>query len=176
MPAFGIVEALDVVEHIGSRHVRSGTSRPVRSVFSDEYKLPIAALSQPLPERLTEQMTPVISHQSLILLAGALGGFNRSSQHLEEEVAMNRRALCGAPLVGSTERAPSELGARTSAMVRQNRCSSHGRYAPGRKNSVSVAPGIKQVTVTLVSFSSSERRRAETLHKLTHQAVDALCQ
>jgi hypothetical protein len=68
----------------------------VRSVFSDEYKLPIAPLSQPLPERLTEQMTPVISHQSLILLAG--GGFNRSSQHLEEEVAMNRRALCGAPL------------------------------------------------------------------------------
>ena len=103
MPAFGIVEALDVVEHIGSRHVRSGTSRPVRSVFSDEYKLPIAALSQPLPERLTEQMTPVISHQSLILLGGVLGGFNRSSQHLEEEVAMNRRALCGAPLVGSTE-------------------------------------------------------------------------
>jgi hypothetical protein len=30
----------------------------VRSVFNDEKKLSIAALSQTLPERLIEQMTP----------------------------------------------------------------------------------------------------------------------
>jgi hypothetical protein len=88
-------------------HTTSGRALSPRSVryvtacafgLQRRDKLPIAPLSQPLPERLTEQMTPVISHQSLILLAGVLGGFNRSSQHLEEEVAMNRRALCGAPL------------------------------------------------------------------------------
>jgi hypothetical protein len=32
---------------------------PVRSVFSDEKKLSIAALSQTLPERLIEQTTPL---------------------------------------------------------------------------------------------------------------------
>ena len=33
--------------------------RPVRSVFNDEKKLSIAALSQTLPERLIEQTTPL---------------------------------------------------------------------------------------------------------------------
>jgi hypothetical protein len=31
---------------------------PIRSVFSDEKKLSIAALSQTLPDRLIEQVTP----------------------------------------------------------------------------------------------------------------------
>jgi hypothetical protein len=33
--------------------------RAVRSVFSDEKKLSIAALSQTLPDRLIEQVTPL---------------------------------------------------------------------------------------------------------------------
>src|SRR5439155_21932871 len=45
--------------------------RAVRSVFNDEKKLSIAALSQTLPERLIEQTTP-IGHQLLELLAGVL--------------------------------------------------------------------------------------------------------
>jgi len=54
--AFGIVEALNVVEHFSSG-LAFGTSA-VRSVLSEEKKLSIAALSQTLPERLIEQITP----------------------------------------------------------------------------------------------------------------------
>ena len=60
MKTLRIVEALDVIEHVGScvilvRYVL----RAVRSVLSDEKKLSIAALSQTLPERLIEQTTPL---------------------------------------------------------------------------------------------------------------------
>ena len=44
----------------------------MRSVLSDEKKLSIAALSQTLPDRLIEQVTPMIGHQPLELLAGVL--------------------------------------------------------------------------------------------------------
>jgi hypothetical protein len=44
--------------------------RAVRSVFSDEKKLSIAALSQTLPDRLIEQVTPLSAHQPLELFAG----------------------------------------------------------------------------------------------------------
>jgi hypothetical protein len=59
VPAFRIVEALDVVEYISSRLV-SGAVRfaPYALVFNDEKKLSIAALSQTLPERLIEQTMP----------------------------------------------------------------------------------------------------------------------
>jgi hypothetical protein len=57
--AFRIVEALDVVEYIGSRIVSGRyVLRPARSAFNDERNLSIAALSQTLPERLIEQTTP----------------------------------------------------------------------------------------------------------------------
>ena len=36
-----------------------GSYRPIRSVFIDEKKLSIAALSQTLPDRLIEQVTPL---------------------------------------------------------------------------------------------------------------------
>jgi hypothetical protein len=57
--AFSIVEAFDVIEHVSLGVV----TRPIRlrvvcSVLSEEKKLSIAALSQTLPERLIEQMTP----------------------------------------------------------------------------------------------------------------------
>jgi hypothetical protein len=48
---FRIVEALDVVASSRDRY----TLRAVRSVFNDEKKLSIAALSQTLPYRLIEQ-------------------------------------------------------------------------------------------------------------------------
>jgi hypothetical protein len=55
-----IVEALDVVEHVSLRLVSLllYILTAVRSVFNDEKKLSIAALSQTLPERLIERMTP----------------------------------------------------------------------------------------------------------------------
>ena len=56
MPSPRIVEALDVVEHIGPGVVPGETLRAVRSVLSDEKKLFIAALSQTLPDRLIEQV------------------------------------------------------------------------------------------------------------------------
>jgi hypothetical protein len=60
VPADRVVESLDVVEHVGP----GGVPRPVdlsadpsRSVFSDEKKLSMAALSHTFPERLIEQST-----------------------------------------------------------------------------------------------------------------------
>jgi hypothetical protein len=47
--AFSIVEAFDVSEHVSLGFVTH---------LSEEKKLSIAALSQTLPERLIEQMTP----------------------------------------------------------------------------------------------------------------------
>jgi hypothetical protein len=44
----------------------------VRSVFSAEKELSIVALSQTLPERLIEQVTPFSAHQPLELFAGIL--------------------------------------------------------------------------------------------------------
>ena len=59
MPALRIVEALNVIEHIGSCLISGSVLfRAVRSVLSEEKKLSIAALSQTLPERLIEEMTP----------------------------------------------------------------------------------------------------------------------
>ena len=60
-----IVELLDVVEHVGSGGIALiwYTLRPIRSVFSDEKKLSIAALSQTLPERLIEQVDAMVRHQ-----------------------------------------------------------------------------------------------------------------
>src|SRR6478672_9730236 len=55
----GIVEALDVVEHVGLGLVARAVFRAVLSVSSEEKKLSIAALSQTLPERLIEQATPL---------------------------------------------------------------------------------------------------------------------
>jgi hypothetical protein len=72
VPSPGIVEALDVVEH-----VRPGViPRPVDlagcplgfSVFSDEKKRSIAVLSQTLPDRLIEQVMPWGSLQALVLV------------------------------------------------------------------------------------------------------------
>ena len=51
MPPPRIVETLDVIEHIG---LGLGS----RSVFSEEKKLSITALSQTLPARLMLQVTP----------------------------------------------------------------------------------------------------------------------
>jgi hypothetical protein len=52
-------EPLDVVEHLCPSGV-AGTEilRARRSVFSDEKKLSIAALSHTLPDLLIEQVTP----------------------------------------------------------------------------------------------------------------------
>ena len=59
MAAFGIVEALDVIEHVSLGFVTRAIGFALgRSVFSDEKKLSIAALSHTLPERLMLQMTP----------------------------------------------------------------------------------------------------------------------
>ena len=59
MPAGRIVEALDIIEHVGPGLVpRPVCLRAVRSVFSDEKKLSMAALSQTFPERLIEQLIP----------------------------------------------------------------------------------------------------------------------
>lgn len=55
MLASGIVEAFDVIEHLGPCLI----SRAISSVFSEEKKLSMAALSQTLPERLIEQVTPL---------------------------------------------------------------------------------------------------------------------
>jgi hypothetical protein len=55
-----IVEPLDLVEHIRSGFVSCPIClRPVRSVFSDEKKLSIAALSQTLADRHMLQTMPL---------------------------------------------------------------------------------------------------------------------
>ena len=60
MAAHWIVEALDVIEHVGLRVIaRAIYPRPDRSVFGEEKQLSIAALSQTLPDRLIEQVTPL---------------------------------------------------------------------------------------------------------------------
>ena len=59
MSALGVVKVLDVVEHIGSGFIAGPIPLAgIRSVLSDEKKLSIAALSQTVPERLIEQVTP----------------------------------------------------------------------------------------------------------------------
>jgi hypothetical protein len=60
MTPYGVVEPLDVVEHISFGLV-PGTIvlRSVRSVFNDEKKLSIAAVSQPMPDRLMLQTMPL---------------------------------------------------------------------------------------------------------------------
>lgn len=58
VPACGIVEALNVIEHVCLRVIaRAVGLRPIGSVFSEEKKLSIAALSQTSPDRLIEQVT-----------------------------------------------------------------------------------------------------------------------
>jgi hypothetical protein len=74
----GIVEALDVVEHVGHGLIpRALHLRGVRSVFNDEKKLSIAALSHTLPERLIEQTTPFSAisrwNCSLVYCAHSIG-------------------------------------------------------------------------------------------------------
>jgi hypothetical protein len=65
VPSFGIVEALDVVEHLRPASLRAlRVLLAVRSVLGDEKKLSIA-------ERLIEQVTP---HQALEYSAGILAG------------------------------------------------------------------------------------------------------
>jgi hypothetical protein len=60
MPSARVVEALDVVEHIGAGFISGAIDlAAVRSVFSDEKKLSIAELSQTLPARLIEQVMPL---------------------------------------------------------------------------------------------------------------------
>ena len=60
MSSLRIVEALDVVEHVGLGLVaRSIGFACCPSVLSDEKKLSIEALSQTFPERLIEQVTPL---------------------------------------------------------------------------------------------------------------------
>ena len=69
MPAGRIVEALDVIEHVCLRMIaRAICFAPIRSVFSEEKKLSMAAVSQTLPDRLIEQVTPLsaISRFSLV--------------------------------------------------------------------------------------------------------------
>jgi hypothetical protein len=57
--ALGIVEALDVIEHVSFGFVTRVIGFALaRSIFSEEKKLSIAALSQTLPDRLMLQMTP----------------------------------------------------------------------------------------------------------------------
>jgi hypothetical protein len=59
MPTFGVVEALDVVEHICPGIVAGPTNfAATPSVFRDEQKLYVAALFQALPSRLMLQLTP----------------------------------------------------------------------------------------------------------------------
>jgi hypothetical protein len=55
----GVVEPRDIVEQICPGLVPGEISRAVRSVFSDQKKLSIAALSQTLPDRLTLQAMPL---------------------------------------------------------------------------------------------------------------------
>jgi len=60
VPANGVVEPLNEVERIGTGIVARPVFLPlIRSVLREEKKLSIAALSQTLPERLIEQMTPL---------------------------------------------------------------------------------------------------------------------
>jgi hypothetical protein len=59
VPSLQVIEALDVIEHVGSCLVAGGyVRRAVRSVLSEEKKLSIAALSHTLPDRLMLQVTP----------------------------------------------------------------------------------------------------------------------
>ena len=58
MPSRGIVEALDVIKHVGFGLVSRAVCLARRSVLSEEKKLSIAALSQTLPARLMLQVTP----------------------------------------------------------------------------------------------------------------------
>jgi hypothetical protein len=57
--AFRVVEALDIVKHVCLCFIAMYVLLLVRSVFSDEKKLSIAALSHTLPDRLIEQTTPL---------------------------------------------------------------------------------------------------------------------
>jgi hypothetical protein len=73
VPSPGIVEALDVIEHVGPGVI----ARPVDQAgcplgFSDEKKLYIAALSQMLPRTAHRAGDAVIGHQALELLAPLL--------------------------------------------------------------------------------------------------------
>ncbi len=56
MPAYGVVEAFDIVEHIGPCLIPCPVDL-AGGPFGLQ-KLSIAAVSQTLPERLIEQVTP----------------------------------------------------------------------------------------------------------------------
>jgi hypothetical protein len=59
VPARRIVKALDMIDTSAFAWLRIRyVFRPIRSVFIDEKKLSITALSQTLPDRLIEQVTP----------------------------------------------------------------------------------------------------------------------
>ena len=59
MPPPGIIEALDIIEHVSFDMVSRAVRLARRAfVFSEEKKLSIAALSQTLPPRLRLQVTP----------------------------------------------------------------------------------------------------------------------
>ncbi len=60
MPANGVIEPLDVIEDVGSGLIPCSIHLACCSLgLSEEKKLSMAALSQTLPERLIEQLTPL---------------------------------------------------------------------------------------------------------------------
>ena len=60
VPAFGIVEALDVVEYVCSCFVACPVRLAARALgLQRQKRLPMAALSHTLPDRLIEQTTPL---------------------------------------------------------------------------------------------------------------------
>jgi hypothetical protein len=71
------------------------TLRAVRSVFKDEKKLSIAALSQTLPDRLIGADDAVIGHQPLELLAGVFAGQELARTFAPSSSSLRLRLLRG---------------------------------------------------------------------------------
>ena len=86
VPSFCIVDPLDVVEHVRSSLGSDAVVPPVHPLALQAAEEAFRCrVVRSAPDRAHRAHQPVVAQESLVLVAGELGGFSRSLQHLNRE-------------------------------------------------------------------------------------------
>ena len=99
MPSGRVVEAFDVIEHVHIRmRPRAVHLLSTHSVFRDEKKLSMAALSQTLPDLLVELVTPLLAMSRwncLLVYWSSSVGFNPRPREGAIPLVMGSQIMVG---------------------------------------------------------------------------------